>query len=62
MESKEGDTMPRVNTDTVVAGGLIAGLLAAIYAGMNELAMSIASGLVGYMGRSLTEHKERDTP
>ena len=54
--------MPRVNTDTVVAGGLIAGLLAAISYGLNELAMSIASGLVGYMGRSLTEHKDRDAP
>ena len=46
--------MQRVNTDTVVAGGLIIGLLAAIFI---ELAMSIASGLVGYMGRSLAEHK-----
>ena len=54
--------MPKVNTDTVVAGGLIAGLLAAIFSGLNELAMSIASGLVGYMGRSITEHKERDVP
>ena len=54
--------MQRVNTDTVVAGGLIVGLLMAIFMGMNELAMSIASGLVGYMGRSLAEHKERDAP
>lgn len=54
--------MPKMNTDTVVAAGLIVGLLAAIFMGMNELAMSIASGLVGYMGRSLTEHKERDAP
>lgn len=52
----------KINTDTVVAGGLIIGLLAAIFMGMNELAMSIASGLVGYMGRSLREHKERDAP
>ena len=62
MESRGGDKMQRVNTDTVVAGGLIAGLLAAIFSGLNELAMSIASGLVGYMGRSLTEHKDRDAP
>ena len=54
--------MQRVNTDTVVAGGLIVGLLMAIFMDMNELAMSIASGLVGYMGRSLAEHKERDAP
>lgn len=52
----------KINTDVVVAAGLIVGLLAAIFMGMNELAMSIASGLVGYMGRSLTEHKERDAP
>ena len=52
----------KVNTDVVVASGLIIGLLAAIFMGMNELAMSIASGLVGYMGRSLGEHKERDAP
>ena len=51
-----------MNTDTVVAGGLIVGLLVAIFMGMNELAMSIASGLVGYMGRSLGDHKERDAP
>ena len=54
--------MPKMNTDTVVAAGLIVGLLAAIFMGMNELAMSIASGLVGYMGRSLGDHKERDAP
>ena len=52
----------KINTDTVVAGGLIIGLLAAIFMGMNELAMSIASGLVGYMGRSLADHKARDAP
>lgn len=52
----------KVNTDTVVAVGLIAGLMAAISYGLNELSMSIASGLVGYMGRSLAEDKERDTP
>ena len=49
--------MPKINTDMVVAGGLIVGLLAAIFMGMNELAMSIASGLVGYMGRSLAERE-----
>ena len=42
--------MSKMNTDTVVAGGLIAGLLAAIFSGLNELAMSIASGLLGYIG------------
>ena len=49
--------MPKMNTDTGVAAGLIVGLLAAIFMGMNELAMSIASGLVGYMGRSLAERE-----
>lgn len=40
----------KVNTDGIVAIGLIGCLIAAIFYGMNELAMSIAGGLVGYMG------------
>ena len=39
-----------MNTDGIVAIGLIGCLIAAIFYGMNELAMSIAGGLVGYMG------------
>ena len=35
--------------------------MAAIFSGMNELAMSIAGGLVGYMGRGkLQEKKEQE--
>ncbi|SEJ34895.1 hypothetical protein SAMN05660742_10660 [Propionispira arboris] len=40
----------KLNTEKIVGIGLVAALIAAIFLGMNELAMSIASGLVGYMG------------
>lgn len=45
----------RVNVaDLVVILGLVAGLMAAIFSGLNELAMSIASGLLGYIGGAKT--------
>jgi len=40
----------KLNTEKIVGIGLVAALMTAIFFGMNELAMSIASGLVGYMG------------
>ena len=40
----------KLNTEKIVGIGLVAALMMAIFLGMNELAMSIASGLVGYMG------------
>jgi len=40
----------KINTEKIVGIGLVAALMTAIFFGMNELAMSIASGLVGYMG------------
>lgn len=46
--------------DLVVITGLVTGLVMAILFGLNELAMSIASGLLGYIGGSkLSSHKER---
>jgi hypothetical protein len=46
--------------DLVVITGLVTGLVMAILFGLNELAMSIASGLLGYIGGSkLSPHKER---
>ena len=36
--------------DCIVIIGLIAALIMAIFYAMNELAMSIASGLLGYIG------------
>lgn len=40
----------KLNTEKIVGIGLVAALMMAIFFGLNELAMSIASGLVGYMG------------
>ena len=37
-------------TEIIVAIGLVVAMLLSISYGMNELSMSIASGLVGYMG------------
>lgn len=47
--------------DLVVITGLVTGLVMAILFGLNELAMSIASGLLGYIGGSkLPLHKEKE--
>lgn len=41
----------RINVpDCMVISGLVTALLLAIFYGLNELAMSIASGLLGYIG------------
>ena len=46
--------------DLVVITGLVTGLVMAILFSLNELAMSIASGLLGYIGGSkLSPHEER---
>lgn len=39
--------------DVLTVAGLLAALILAIFYGMNELAMSIASGLLGYIGGSV---------
>lgn len=39
--------------DCIVIVGLIAALVMAIFYSLNELAMSIASGLLGYIGGSV---------
>lgn len=39
--------------DVIVIIGLVAALMLAIFYTMNELAMSIASGLLGYIGGSV---------
>lgn len=45
----------RINiADLLVITGLVAGLVMAILFGLNELAMSIASGLLGYIGGAKT--------
>lgn len=40
-----------LNAETIVSIGLVIALLLAICNGTNELSMSIASGLIGYIGR-----------
>ena len=40
----------KLNTEKIVGIGLVVALITAIFFGLNELSMSIASGLVGYMG------------
>lgn len=43
--------MEKINiSDCLVIIGLVAALILAIFYSMNELAMSIASGLLGYIG------------
>lgn len=45
--------------DLVVITGLVTGLVMAILFSLNELAMSIASGLLGYIGGSkLSPHRK----
>ena len=39
--------------DVIVIIGLVTALMLAIFYAMNELAMSIASGLLGYIGGSV---------
>lgn len=40
-------------SDVLTIAGLVAALILAIFFGMNELAMSIASGLLGYIGGNI---------
>jgi hypothetical protein len=40
-------------SDLLTIAGLLAALILAIFYGMNELAMSIASGLLGYIGGNI---------
>lgn len=44
--------LQQVTTDELAAAFLGVALLAGIFAGLNELATTIASGLVGFMGRA----------
>nr|DAF84521.1 MAG TPA: hypothetical protein [Caudoviricetes sp.] len=50
----------RINvTDCIVLVGLVVALLLAMYNGLNELATSIASGLLGYVGGSVNKTAKR---
>mgnify|MGYP001036050482 CR=1 FL=1 len=39
--------------DVLTVAGLLVALIVSIFYGMNELAMSIASGLLGYIGGNI---------
>ena len=50
-----------LNAETIVSVGLVVGLVISIFYGTNELSMSIASGLIGYIGRGkMTETKKKE--
>ena len=51
----------KITTDMIVGTGLVAALLAAIFLGCStEMQNTIASGLIGYLGRTLA-HEGGDT-
>ncbi len=48
-----------IHAETIVSIGLVISLLLSIAYGTNELSMSIASGLIGYIGRGKLVETER---
>lgn len=51
----------KITTDMIVGTGLIAALLAAIFlGGSTELQTTLASGLIGYLGRTAIENRKDD--
>ena len=50
-----------IHAETIVSIGLVISLLLSIAYGTNELSMSIASGLIGYIGRGKLIETERRT-
>lgn len=49
----------KFTTDTIVGAGLVTALILSIFAGgSTELQTTLASGLVGFLGRSALEQKE----
>lgn len=52
----------KITTDIIVGAGLIIALLAAIFlGGSTEMQNTIASGLIGYLGRTAIAHGGGDT-
>lgn len=52
----------KITTDLIVGTGLVAVLLAAIFcSGSAEMQNTIASGLIGYLGRTAIAHGGGDT-
>lgn len=52
------DFLKTVTLEAVVGTGLVVALFLSIFMGMNELSMSIASGLVGYIGHGKLQHHD----
>lgn len=48
-------------SDLLTVAGLLGALILSIFYGMNELAMSIASGLLGYIGGNVKGMRGGDT-
>ena len=48
---KFDDLMKSIHTEGIIGTGLIVALFLAIYFGDKDLAVNIASGLIGYLGR-----------
>lgn len=51
MSMKFDDLMKAIHTEGIIGTGLIVALFLAIYFNDKDLAVNIASGLIGYLGR-----------
>ena len=51
MSVKFDDLMKSIHPEGIIGTGLIVALFLAIYFGDKDLAVNIASGLIGYLGR-----------
>lgn len=49
-----------IKTENLVAVGLVVALLVSLFTGPYELSISIAGGLIGYIGRGHMESKEKE--
>ncbi|MBF1682119.1 MAG: hypothetical protein HXO75_03945 [Selenomonas artemidis] len=54
------EKLPRV--DWMVGTGLVALAILSVFYGSAELTSNIASGLIGFLGRTVTGREERCTP
>ena len=55
--------MPRITPDLVCSVGLVAALvLSIILGGSTELQTNIASGLIGFLGKTALQHEKGEAP
>lgn len=45
-----------INTDNLIGIGLVIALLLSLFTGSEQLSMTIATGLIGYIGRGKLQH------